>query len=124
MLLDDSNFLLFAAKYYDNPNCKNVEEFYDDVKRFKYISRLFGKYKENGDLKERLIINHINIIFNMFGDSAVQMLFLRLDSYHSYLVPFLILIGKLPEKIILKRGIINTSDIPLDSNIVNKLRNL
>ena len=61
--LDNSNFLLYAAKHYDNPQCFDTKEFYDDLKRFKYLKRLFNRYKETGDLKERLIINHLQILY-------------------------------------------------------------
>lgn len=122
--LDDSNFILYAAQNYDNPSCESTEEFYDDLKRFKYLSRLFGKYKESGVLKERLILNHINVLYNVFGDATTKMLFFRLENYYSYLLPFLILIGKMPNTINIKNKIVRSSDISLDSNIIEKLRQL
>jgi len=77
--LDNSNFLLYAAKHYDNPQCFDTKEFYDDLKRFKYLKRLFNRYKETGDLKERLIINHLQVIYNLFGvEPSTRMLFLAL----------------------------------------------
>ena len=62
MYLTDSNFQIFAAKYYDNPVCFDTEEFLDDLKRFKYLKRLFLKYHETGEFKIRLILNHITVI--------------------------------------------------------------
>ena len=72
--LTEDNFALFAAKYYDNPQCTSVEEFDEDLCRFKYLKRLFFRYK-HGDLQERLILNHIIIICNVFGiEPGVRML--------------------------------------------------
>ena len=63
--LDDSNFILYAAAHYDNPQCYDTDEFYDDLKRFKYLKRLFNRYKETGELKERLILNHLVLMNQM-----------------------------------------------------------
>jgi len=63
-IIDDNNFLLYAAKHYDNPNCTDVLEFQEDLNRIKYIKRLFKKYSETGELKERLIINHLTVVYN------------------------------------------------------------
>jgi hypothetical protein len=98
--LDETNFVLYAAKYYDNPECFDTEEFMSDLKRFKYLRRLFNKYKEDGDLKERLILNHIIVIYNVFGVvPATRMLFFRLTGYYEYLKPFLEFLGYLPNNI-------------------------
>jgi len=121
--LDDENFILFAAKYYDNPQCYDAEEFYDDLKRFKYLKRLFGKYEESGELRERLILNHLIILYNVFGDIATKMLFYKLEDYYSYLVPFLVLLHRLPEKVNVGKTIY-TSDIALDMHIVEVLRKI
>jgi hypothetical protein len=121
--LDDENFILFAAKYYDNPQCYDSEEFYDDLKRFKYLKRLFGKYEESGELRERLILNHLIVLYNVFGDIATKMLFYKLEGYYSYLVPFLVLLHRLPERVNVGRTIY-TSDIALDLHIVEVLRKI
>ena len=124
--LDEHNFLLYAAKHYDNPQCHDVTEFYDDLKRFKYLKRLFGKYEETGDLRERLIINHLTILYNVFGDSATKMLFFKLEEYYPYLKPFLVLLNRMPERIcnVGEFDIIHSSDIPMDTYIVNVLRKI
>lgn len=121
--IDDSNFVLFAAKHYDNPQCHDTEEFYDDLKRFKYLKRLFGKYEESGELRERLILNHLIILYNVFGDTATKMLFYKLDGYYHYLKPFLVLLHRLPDRVILDE-IIYTSDIPMDTKIIDVLRKI
>lgn len=98
--LDETNFLLYAAKHYDNPHCYDTLEFYDDLNRFKYIKRLFNRYEETGELKERLIINHLTVLYNVFGvEAATRMLFLKLRGHYHMLKPFLNLMGYLPEKI-------------------------
>lgn len=124
--LNNSNFLLYAAKYYDNPQCFDTKEFYDDLKRFKYIKRLFNRYKESGDLKEKLIINHLQILYNLFGNEpTTRMLFVFLKNYTSYLKPFLILFSVLPEVIYDIDGAnIRTSDIVMDSYIIEILRKI
>lgn len=121
--LDDNNFVLFAAKHYDNPQCYDTEEFYDDLKRFKYLKRLFGKYEETGELRERLILNHLIILYNVFGDIATKMLFYKLEGYYSFLIPFLVLLHRLPDKVNVGK-IIYTSDIPMDNRIVEVLRKI
>jgi len=73
--LNEDNFLLFAAKHYYNPRCIDAEEFYDDLNRFKYIKRLINRYVRGGNLVERLILNHIIVILNVFGnESGIVML--------------------------------------------------
>lgn len=126
--LDESNFLLYAAKHYDNAQCFDTVEFYEDLNRFKYIKRLFNKYRESGDLKERLILNHIMILYNLFGPLATtRMLFLKLRGYESYLIPFLIFLNYLPDVIIgigIENKTIHTSDIELDKSIIEALRKI
>lgn len=126
--LDPSNFLLYAAKHYDNPQCFDTIEFYEDLKKFKYIKRLLNRYVEDNDLKERLILNHIVVLFNLFGaHAAIRMLFLKCEGLESCLAPFLIALNSLPEKVenigVNNRTII-TSNIHLDSKIVEALRKI
>lgn len=127
-ILKNSNFALYAAKYYDNPSCLDVKEFEDDVNRVKYLKRLFNKYRETGELKERLIINHLVIFYNMFGVvPATRMLFQKLKGYEDCLKPFLVLLGKMPEAItnIDKPGVYMRSDeIIMDEGIIRVLRTI
>ena len=98
--LDESNALLYAAKHYDNPQCYDTIEFYDDLKRFQYLKRLFNRYKETGELKERLVINHIIILYNVFGSlPCTRLLFLKLGEHSDVLKPILELLGQMPEKV-------------------------
>ena len=122
-VLTEDNFLLYAAQNYDNPQCSSTEEFYDDLKKFKYIKRLFNKYSDSGELKERLILNHIVVLINVFGPvPAVNLMFFRLEEYLPYLKPFLILLDMLPESVTVNKKLYITSDINMDSRIVERLR--
>ena len=124
--IENSNFILFAAHHYDNPQCMDEAEFFDDLKRFKYLKRLFNKYHETGEIKERLVLNHLMILYNLFGSvGATKMLTFKLRDYLPILKPFLIVLDQLPERIpgIGIRGeVIITSDITDDQHIVDVLR--
>ena len=81
--ITNDNIIMFAIKHYDNPQCEGEKEFYDDMKRFKYIKRLLRKYKETGVLKERLLLNHIIILKNLFGPEAcVTLLLFKIQREH------------------------------------------
>jgi hypothetical protein len=125
--LDETNFLLYAAKHYDNPQCFDTLEFYEDLARFKYIKRLYNRYEETNELKERLVLNHLIILYNVFGPAATKMLFFKLDGYHHMLKPFIVLLGRMPD-IIKGIGIQNktifSSDIHMDEKIVQILRKI
>ena len=102
-------------------------EFFDDLKRFKYLKRLFNKYQETGDLKERLILNHLVVLYNLFGEGATRMLFFKLRDHHDILKPFLVLLSRLPEKVTgigIEGKELNTSDITEDTYVVDVLRSI
>jgi len=122
--LTDDNFTLFAARYYENPHCLTEEEFEDDLKRFRYLKRLFNKYKQTGELKDRLIINHFVVLYNVFHHrAATKMICLKLYDELSYVKPFLIMLGYWPDRIEGIDGkIVVDSDISLDMNVTNTLR--
>ena len=82
--LNESNYLLFAIKFYDNPQSVTRDDFESDLKRIRYVKRLLKRYKNNGELKVHLILNHLIILFNVFNDAAVPLLFYNLDEdlYH------------------------------------------
>jgi hypothetical protein len=125
--IDESNFLLFAAQSYDNPQCMDDTEFFDDLKKFKYLKRLFNKYHESGELKERLVLNHLIVIYNLFGNAATRMLFFKLQEYLPILKPFLILLNRLPERVEgigSKENDIRTVDIVADQHVVDILRSI
>jgi len=125
--LTDDNFLIYCAKYYDNPQCHSTEEFLEDLKRIKYIKKLVTRYIENGELKERLILNHLTILCNVFSAEHInRILYLKMKNQFMYIKPFLVLLNILQEKIynIRDEKIVDTDTIPMDENIINILRNL
>ena len=77
--LNESNYLLFAIKFYDNPQSVTREDFESDLKRIRYVKRLLKRYKNNGELKVHLILNHLIILFNVFNEATVTLLFYNLD---------------------------------------------
>ena len=117
---------MYALRNYDNPGCSGMSEFLDDLKRFKYIKRLLRKGTP-GDLKERLILNHIIVLGNLFGvEATTKMLFFKIeDKYWSDIKTFLVFLNYMPLKVILSKNfeIIN-DDIPVNEEIYNKLKKL
>ena len=97
--ITNDNVIMFAIKHYDNPQCEGEREFYDDMKRFKYIKRLLRKYKETNILKERLILNHIIIIRNLFGaEACVTLLLFKIQrEYWGTLKSFLLFLNIIRE---------------------------
>ena len=124
MILDESSFLIFAASNYDMKKSSGIEEFYDDLKKFQYLKRLFKRYEEDRDLKVRLILNHLIILYNCFGPQATNLLFFKLKDQHQYLKPFVMFLNYMPDVIEYEDVKIPNSDIPLDLNIVKELRKI
>ncbi|ANS04477.1 hypothetical protein [uncultured Mediterranean phage] len=125
--LNDDNFLMYAMKEYNDVQCTDIEEFYDDLKKIKYIKRLFNIYKNNGQLKERLILNHLIVFYNVFSVQAgTRILFYKIEKdFWPMLKTFLIFLDRMPEKIDSIRGeTILTSNIKLDDGIVTRLRSI
>jgi len=116
--LTSRNFELFASQHYNNPECCEVEEFKEDLTRFKYLKRLLRRYEQSGDLQERLILNHIIVLYNVFGIKAAnRMMWFKVEEEHySALKTFLVFLNYLPEDY--------RVEIPLDKNIVEKLRKI
>ena len=97
--ITDENIIMFAIRNYDNPHCESEKEFHDDMKRFKYVKRLLRKYHETGILKERLLLNHIIILNNLFGPDACAtlLLFKTQRQYWSTLKSFLLFLNIIRE---------------------------
>ena len=96
--LNEGNYLLFAIKFYDNPQAVTKDDFEDDLKRIKYIKRLLKRYKKDGELKTYLILNHLTVLFNVFGDAAVPLLFYNLEKdLWPYIKSFLVFLERIPE---------------------------
>jgi hypothetical protein len=122
--LNDSNVMLYAAKCYNTPNCIQ-SEFEEDFKTVRYIKRLLNKYKQTGEIKETLMLNHLNLLQNVFGiEATARILFCKVDAEdYGTLKAFLIFLSSMPDVV---RGIngkdIYSSDIRMDSGIVSVLR--
>jgi len=96
--LNEDNYLLFAIKFYDNPQSITMEDFQTDLKRIRYVKRLLKRYKNTGELKTHLILNHLIILFNVFNDAAVPLLFYNLErDLWPSIKSFLIFLNRLPE---------------------------
>ena len=129
MIFDDLNektYLLYAMKEYSNPQCIEIEEFNDDLKKVKYIKRLFNQYVSEGILKERLLLNHIIIFYNVFPPAAAtRILFFKIEEkFWPILKPFLFYLNLMPEdKIESVMGKeIRTNEILMDQGVVDSLR--
>ncbi len=122
--LTNDNMMIFAMKAYDKPNCI-MSEFKEDMKRFNYLKRLFKRYRKLGELREQLVLNHLVVLYNVFGpEVATKLLFFQMskDDY-SALKTYLLFLSCMPEKV---KGIkghdIISSEIPVDMTIAEILR--
>jgi hypothetical protein len=96
--LNEDNYILFAIKYYDNPQAVTKEDFFEDLNRFKYIKKLLRKYVKTKDLKINLLINHFIIVFNVFGDASIPLLFYKIEEeLWSSMKTFLFFLNRIPE---------------------------
>lgn len=124
--LTEDNMLLYAAKAYDKPNCI-MSEFTEDMKRLNYLKRLFRRYRKHGEMRERLILNHIVVLYNLFGPEVTSRLLFFSMSKEDYTIlkTYLLFLNLMPERV---RGIngkdILSSDIAVDMDIAEVLRNL
>jgi hypothetical protein len=116
--ITSTNFVMYAIKHYENPQCQGEKEFHDDMKRFKYIKRLLKKYTIGGELKERLLLNHIIILRNLFGNEAcvTLLLFKTQKEYLSTLRSFLLFLNMIREDELIEIG--------LDDNALEILRKI
>ena len=114
---------MFAMKHYENPQCAGVDEFNEDINRIRYLKRLFRRYDTTGELRERLILNHIIIFYNVFGIvPATRILFSRIEpDLHSLLKTFVVFLNNLPEEPIAE---VDLESIPLNYDVVSTLRTL
>lgn len=115
--ITEKNFIVYAMKAYNNPNCMDYDEFQEDLKRIKYIKRLFKKYLETGQMRARLVINHIIVLNNVFGPEATKnMLLFKIETdMLPCLKTFLVFLNYMRDD--------ECVDVALDNNIVQELRN-
>lgn len=124
--LTEENYILYAVKNYDNPQCTGMREFQEDMARMVYLKRLFRRYRKTGVLRERLILNHIITLYNVFGmEAATRLLFFRIEpELHDILKTFLVFLEYLPTqqpKYQLEADIVALS---IDREIANRLRKI
>ncbi len=97
--LNEDNYMMFAIKHYENPQAVTQEDFYEDLKKFKYIKRLLKRYQKSGELKTHLLLNHLISLYNVFDDAATPLLFYKIDEeLWSVLKTFLVFLGRIPEQ--------------------------
>lgn len=116
--LNEENLFLYAAKHYRNPQFSDIEEFYEDLKRFKYIKRLLNRYIDQGELAERLILNHVIVVFNSFGiEAALSILDLKLlDKHWPIIKPFLVYLKYIKDD--------QYTGIAMNQEVINALRKI
>ena len=118
--LNESNYMLFAIKFYDNPQAVTKDDFEADLKRIRYIKRLLKRYKNTGELKIHFILNHLIILFNVFNEAAVPLLFYNLEEDLWPLIKsFLVFLNRIPETPITK-----ISKIDIDEDCLQQLKDL
>jgi len=121
--LTDDKFILYCMKHYDNPQCQTIAEFEEDLNKIVYLQRLLTRYKENNELKERLILNHLIVLSNLFNDATTNILFFKIDKqYWSTIITFLVYLNRMPDE--LPQYNIVTSDYELDTYIISILRKI
>jgi len=114
--LNDETFLMFAIKQYDNPGCTGMADLQEDLKRFVYLRRLLTRYQNTGVLNERLIVNHLIVLYNVFDQAATDMLVYKLRDLLSYIKPFLIFLNRMADD--------ELPDVLMDHTIITKLRGI
>jgi hypothetical protein len=124
--LNNDNVTIYAVKAYDRPNCV-MSEFKDDMKRFNYLKRLFKRYRKLDELRERLVLNHLVVLCNVFGpEVATRLLFYKMakDDYPA-LKTYLMFLSVMPDRVSgIKGQDIISSDIPVDMKIADMLRDI
>ena len=121
--LTNENYLMFALLHYDNPHCVDIKEYFEDVRKLKYIKRLFNRYREEGIIKERLILNHLISFYNVFENAAAtRLLFFRVGKeYYPLLKTFLVYLNRMPDKV---NEELYSSDIDMDEQVIQTLRKI
>jgi hypothetical protein len=121
--ISENNFILIAMHNYDNSQCTSLAEFEEDIKRFAYLKKLFSRYKENDDLKERLILNHIIVLYNLFGIVTTELLFFKIDKqYWDVLATFLVYLERMPDAV--PEFGIKLSELQLDDKVIAALKDI
>ncbi len=118
--LNESNYIMFSIKHYENPQAVTQEDFYEDMKRFKWIKRLLNKYRNSGDLNVHLLLNHFIILYNVFGEATTPLLFYKIDKdLWGVLKTFILYLERMPEY-----PKTSLHDIPVDEKCLEILNDL
>ena len=118
--LNEDNYVMFAIKHYENPHAVTQEDFYEDLKRFKWIKRLLKRYQTTGILKSHLLMNNFIIVYNVFGEAATPLLFFKIDrELWPIIKAFVVYLGRLPE---FPKSSLH--EIPTDNNCLNNLNSI
>ena len=118
--LNEDNYVMFAIKHYENPHAVTQEDFYEDLKRCKWLKRLLKRYKTTGILKSHLLINHFIIVYNVFGEAATPLLFFKIDhELWPIIKAFVVYLGRLPE---FPKSSLH--EIPMDNNCLDNLNSI
>ena len=118
--LNEDNYVMFAIKHYENPHAVTQEDFYEDLKRFKWIKRLLKRYQTTGILKSHLLMNHFIIVYNVFGEAATPLLFFKIDrELWPIIKAFVVYLGRLPE---FPKSSLH--EIPMDNNCLDNLNSI
>jgi hypothetical protein len=122
--LNEDNFLIYAIKNYHSPGSMGLSELEEDLKKIKYVKRLLNRYKASGEASERLVLNHLVVLYNVFGSAATDLLFFKLEeAYWPELKTYLVFLQRMPLETVVTQGIPET-DIPLNNELIDKLRKL
>jgi hypothetical protein len=125
--LNENNFLLYAIKHYYNPGSMGMDELQEDLKRIKYIKRLLNRHKKHGEYSERLILNHLVVLYNVFEDATTDMLFYKIEpEFWPELKTYLVYLHRMPLESIVSKGVpaMKETEIPLNNELVKILRAL
>ena len=124
--MTEENYILYAMKNYDNPQCMGMREFQEDMARIVYLKRLFRRYKKSGVLRDRLILNHIITLYNVFGmEAATRLLFFRIEAdLHDILKTFLVFLEYLPSQQPKYQVDADIIALGIDTRVADRLRRI
>ena len=121
--LNDDNYLVYALKHYNSPECSGMDDFEEDMKRFKYLKRLFRRYERTSVLNDRLILNHLIVLYNVLDQCNTFTIFQDRQTTLVYVEDFLVFLNRMPMESIVTGGV-KGDDIQLDYEIINILRKI
>lgn len=125
MKITDANFDHLAFSAYNNYKCEGISDISADMDRFKYISKAITKYKKDGEIKERLVLNHIIILFNVFGESARDFIFFKIKKdHHPVIITFMAYLHRLPDFVEINGKIVDVTKMKYDAYVAERLQQI